>query len=96
MNLWLIIFISLGLAACAAKPPIQEMAAARSSLQMAHQLTQPSDVSMPVLQSAETALKEAAQAIQKKRYEYARIQALKAKRNAQQAVKILQKKHTSM
>ncbi|MDQ6973941.1 MAG: hypothetical protein Q9M10_03575 [Mariprofundaceae bacterium] len=96
MNLWLIIFISLALAACAAKPPIQEMAAARSSLHMAHQLTQASDMPMPVLKSAETALKEAAQAIQKKRYKYARTQALKAKHDAQQAVKILQKKHTSM
>ncbi|MDQ6991213.1 MAG: hypothetical protein Q9M11_05725 [Mariprofundaceae bacterium] len=96
MNLWFILLISLGLVACASKPPIQEMAAARSSVQMAHQLMKPSDASLPALKSAETALKEAVQALQKKRYQHARIQALKAKHDAQRAVRILQKTPASM
>ncbi len=91
MNLWFIFLICMGLAACAAKPPIQEMAEARSSVKVAHQLAEQSSADMPLLQSAEKALKKASQAIQKKRYEYARIQALKAKRDAQQAVQRLQK-----
>jgi len=90
MNLWLIFLISLGLAACAAKPPIQEMAEARLSVEVAHQLSEQSSGKMPLLQSAEVALKEASEAIQKKRYEYARIQALKAKHDALQAVQRLQ------
>ncbi|MDQ6994466.1 MAG: hypothetical protein Q9M18_02580 [Mariprofundaceae bacterium] len=48
------------------------------------------------MKSAETALKEAVQALQKKRYQHARIQALKAKHDAQRAVRMLQKTHTSM
>lgn len=81
----------MGLAACAAKPPIQEMAEARTSVQMAAQLAQHQDGKPPMLQSAEQALKKAAQAIQDKRYGYARSEALKAKYRAQRAVRNLQK-----
>jgi len=75
--------------ACAVKPPVQEMAEARSSVHMAHQLSGKSGDKNRFLQSAEASLREASLAIQEKRYEHARIQALKARREAQRAVKIL-------
>jgi len=80
----------MGLTACAVQPPIQEMAEARASVQMAQKLNI-SDAPNPFLQSAEQALQEASQAIQEKRYERARAQAIKAKREAQRAVKASEK-----
>jgi len=81
----------MGLVACAAKPPIQEMAEARSSVRMAVELSQSTGEKTPLLQSAEQALQLAAQAIRDKHYTHARIEALKAKHRAQRAVKHLQK-----
>jgi len=91
MNLWIVFIMCVGLVACATKPPVQEMAEARSSVYMADQLAQKSGVHPAMLESAEQALHEAAQAIQEKKYARARAEALKAKRHAQRAVKSLQK-----
>jgi len=91
MNQWIAFIMCMGLVACATKPPVQEMAEARSSVYMAEQLAKKSAVKPMILQSAEQALKEAAQAIENKQYEHARNKALKAKYDAQRAVKFLQK-----
>jgi len=91
MNLWIVFIMCVGLVACATKPPVQEMAEARSLVHMADQLAKASGVNPVMLQSAEQALQEAAQAIEDKKYDHALHEALKAKRHAQRAVKILQK-----
>ncbi|MBL1352926.1 MAG: DUF4398 domain-containing protein [Zetaproteobacteria bacterium] len=91
MNQWIAFIMCMGLVACATKPPIQEMAEARLSVHIAEQQAQEFGSKPVALQSAERALQAAAQAIQHKQYEHARTEALKAKRHAQRAVRVLQK-----
>jgi len=76
------------LSACAVKPPVQEMAEARSAIDSAQQLENRSAKADQVLKSAEQSLQEAADAIDKKQYERARRKAVQAKREAQQAARI--------
>ncbi len=84
-------FVCLLLAACATSPPVQEMAAARTAIQMAQSLPRSSHMAEAKLKSAEQALSEAAEAIKLERYERARQLAVSAKRKAQQAAKLKQK-----
>jgi hypothetical protein len=76
------------LGACAVKPPVQEMAEARSAIESARQLEDRSPKADKVLKSAEQSLQEAADAIDEKSYEAARHKAIEAKRQAQLAAKI--------
>lgn len=76
------------LCSCAVKAPVQEMAEARSAIERAQQLDIKSSKAIKVLKSAEQSLKEAASAIDGKRYEVARRKAVEAKRKAQLAAKI--------
>lgn len=80
------------LASCAVKPPVQEMAEARTAIAAARSIVSEADASNRELISAEQVLKEAADAIEKQRFERARRLALEAKRKAQRAVS--QKKDT--
>jgi len=91
-------FLLLMLASCALKPPVQEMSDARSAIKMAQDLpAQQSSAQQSkaetYLKSAESALDEAAAAIGQEHYERARTKALEAKRNAQEAARIKQRKH---
>lgn len=94
----LLIFLMLILASCALKPPVQEMSDARSAIKMAQDLPAQQGLGQQsradaYLKSAETALDEAAAAINDERYDRARTKALEAKRNAQEAARIKQRKH---
>lgn len=86
----LIMMLLLLLGSCAMKPPAQEMSDARSALKVAQELPGSSSRSDIFLKSAESSLQEAAEAIRQERYERARIKALEAKRNAQEAARIKQ------
>lgn len=81
---------SLLLTGCAMKPPVQEMAEARSAIQSAQQLDGENAKANQRLQSAEQALREAAEAIDQQQYERARRKAVEAKLKAQQAARIKQ------
>ena len=74
--------------ACAVKPPVQEMAEARSAIESAQQVSNNSPKAKLILKSAEASLKEAADAIDMERYEKARRKAVEAKRKAQKAARI--------
>ncbi|MFQ5581617.1 MAG: DUF4398 domain-containing protein [Mariprofundaceae bacterium] len=76
--------------ACAMKPPVQEMAEARSAIHMAAELPGNQPKAKAYLKSAEQALEEAAREIDAEHFEHARRKALEAKRNAQQAARIKQ------
>ena len=78
------------LVACVTKPPVQEMAEARSAVKMAQELSGSHVQSTHYLQSAEKALQSASEAIEKRKYDRARNKALEAKRQAQKAVRIAQ------
>jgi len=95
----ILFFLMLILASCALKPPVQEMSDARSAIKMAQDLPEQKSHGQQgraaaYLKSAETALDEAAIAIGNERYERARTKALEAKRNAQEAARIKQLKHS--
>jgi len=92
MTKYLMIAVLLLLGACAVKPPVQEMAEARSAIERAQQLKSDNPRAEEVLKSAEQTLKEAAAAIDSKHYEAARRKAVEAKRKAQMAAKF---KHAS-
>jgi len=87
-KLLIITAFSLFLVSCATKPPVQEMAEARSAIERAQQLENGNDRAYSVLKSAEQSLKEAAEAMDSKNYETARRKAIDAKRQAQLAAKI--------
>ncbi len=93
MNYLMMLWVGLGLAACAAQPPVQEMAAARASVHMAKTLAHEHHMPVPALQSAEQALQQAAQDIQQQHYQRARSKALQAKRKAQAIVRHIQHTH---
>ena len=79
-------------AACAMKPPAQEMSDARSAIKTAQQLPGGDNASKAdrYLQSAEQALDQAAEAMRAEQYDRARNKALEARRNAQEAARIKQ------
>jgi len=85
-----IVTIAIVLTACAAKPPVQEMAEARSAIKSAQQLDGKTPKASLALKSAEASLKEAADAIDLEMYEKARRKAVEAKRNAQRSARIQQ------
>jgi PBP1b-binding outer membrane lipoprotein LpoB len=76
------------LCSCAAKPPVQEMAEARSAIERAQQLENKGLRANRMLKSAEQSLEEAAAAIDARHYDMARHKAVEAKRKAQLAAKI--------
>ncbi len=80
------------LAACTVKPPVQEMAEARTALKTAQDIEGGDQRADKYLQSAEQALGEAAAAIDAQQYERARRKAVEARRDAQQAARIKQTK----
>jgi len=75
------------------KAPVQEMSDARSAIKTAHALPGDGKKADSYLKSAESALQDAANAIREEHFERARSKALEAKRNAQQAARIKQRKH---
>jgi len=77
--------------ACAIKPPVQEMAAARSAISTAKSMPDGGPRAVAALKSVEQALEDAARSIEQERYEDARRQALKAKRKAQHAARLKQR-----
>lgn len=81
----LALLMMAALAACAVKPPVQEMAEARSAIEAAKQINPTQPQARKELKSAEQALQEAAAAIDREQYELARRKALEAKRKAQHA-----------
>ena len=85
-----IVTVAILLTACAVKPPVQEMAEARSAIKSAQQLDGKSPEASVVLKSAEASLKEAADAIDMEYYDKARRKAIEAKRKAQRAARIQQ------
>lgn len=88
MKYLIIAVLTVLLGSCAVKAPVQEMSEARSAIERAQQLDIKSPKAGKVLKSAEQSLKEAAAAIDGKRYEVARRKAVEAKRKAQLAAKI--------
>ena len=80
------------LASCATAPPVQEMAAARSAISTAKSLPDGGNKARAVLKSAEQSLEEAAAAIRKQRYDQARQLAVSARRKAQRAAMLKQKR----
>lgn len=87
-----LLILMLLLSACALKPPVQEMADARSAIKAAQQMPGDGSRAEMYLEKAEKALEEAADAIKQERYERAHNKALEAKRNAQRAALIKQSK----
>jgi len=91
-RLWILACL-FALAACVVKPPVQEMAEARSAVKAAQLVSGSTPKSTTYLKGAETALKQASEAIEQKKYTRARLKAQEAKRKAQKAAKISQKDH---
>jgi len=89
MKFYVVLLLVL-LSACTLKPPVQEMADARSAIKTASEMPGQSIASDQYLQSAEHALEEAAQAIRQEHYERARSRAMKARHDAQKAARIKQ------
>ena len=92
MGKWFIIVVLLVSVGCAKKPPLQEMAEARSAIETVRHMSVTESVSRQLGQ-AEDALKEASEAISQKRYGKARSKALEAKRDAQEAARIQRNQH---
>ena len=90
MTLRIVVALLLLLTACAKKPPVQEMADARSAIKTAQELPGEEAMAEDYLEKAEQALQEAAAAIKEERFERAHNKALEAKRNAQRAALIKQ------
>jgi len=90
--IWMIACLC-ALASCVVKPPVQEMAEARSAVKAVQMAGDSTSESAAYLKSAETALKQAAEAIEQQKYTRARSKALEAKRQAKKAAKISQKDH---
>jgi len=80
-------------AACAMKPPAQEMSDARSAIKTAQQLPGRTSGADRYLHHAKKALDEAVKAISTEQYARARSKALEARRNAQEAARIKQSKN---
>jgi len=91
-RIWMIACLFV-LAACVVKPPVQEMAEARSALKAAHMVGNSTSESSAYLKSAEAALKQASEAIEQQKYTRARSKALEAKRQAQKSAKTSRNDH---
>ncbi|MDQ6956595.1 MAG: DUF4398 domain-containing protein [Mariprofundaceae bacterium] len=91
-RIWMLTCL-LVLAACVVKPPVQEMAEARSAVKAAQAMNDSKSGSAVYLKSAEEALKQASEAIEQQKYTKARLKAREAKRQAQKAAKVSQKDH---
>ncbi len=91
-RIWMLACLFI-LAACVVKPPVQEMAEARSAVKAAQAMCDLKPGSAAHLKSAEEALKQASEAIEQQKYTRARLKAQEAKRQAQKAAKISQKDH---
>jgi predicted S18 family serine protease len=91
-RIWMIVCLFV-LAACMVKPPVQEMAEARSAVKAAQAMDHATSESTAYLKSAEEALKQASEAIEQQRYMQARSKALAAKKQAQKAASISQETH---
>ncbi len=78
------------LASCGAKPPVQEMAEARTAVETAQAIDKSSVPADRELKSAEQALQEASEAIELQQYEKARALAIRAKLKAQKAAHLKQ------
>jgi pectin methylesterase-like acyl-CoA thioesterase len=92
LRVFAVLFLSLCLASCAAKPPVQAMAEARAAVQSVRPLYQSDEakqsVSYKYYQSAEQALLEASQALDDKKYAKAKKKAKQAKMKARMAARI--------
>jgi len=91
-HIWMIACLFI-LAACVVKPPVQEMAEARSAVKAVQMAGDSTPESAVYLKSAEAALKQAAEAIEQQKYARARSKALEAKRQAKKAARSSQKDH---
>ncbi|RME85948.1 MAG: DUF4398 domain-containing protein [Zetaproteobacteria bacterium] len=92
---WVAVGLALWmLAACAAKPPVAEMAAARRAVEAAKAMPDGNAEARLRLQSAEAALAEARKALERGDYEAARKAAQRARTEARRAafLKRMQKK----
>lgn len=94
----MLLMLSTGaLASCVLKPPVQEMSDARTAIKTAQELptgdSKAGGRADAALHSAENALGEATEAMDKEHYERARSKALEAKRHAQEAARIKQNDH---
>jgi len=90
MRLVFCMFVLL-FAACAMKPPAQEMSDARATIRVAQELPGDSPKAARYLKSAEQALDEAAKAIAVEKFDRARMKANQARRSAQDAARLKQK-----
>jgi len=81
------------LASCVMKPPVQEMVEARSAVEMAQKMSQSESEPNVYLKRAESALQQASEAIEQKKYDRARMQALEAKRQAQKSARVSKEKY---
>jgi len=91
-RIWMVACLFV-LVSCVVKPPVQEMAEARSAVKAAQAVSDSKSESVAYLRGAEEALKQASQAIEQKKYSRARLKAQEAKKKAQKAAKISQKDH---
>jgi len=89
-HIWVIACL-LVLSACVVKPPVQEMAEARSAVKAVQVLGDSTLESDGYLKSAEQALQEASVALEQQKYTRARLKAREAKRQAQKAARLSQK-----
>lgn len=89
-RIWMVVCLA-ALAACVVKPPVQEMAEARSAVQAAQSVGDAQ--SGEYLKRAQASLQQASKAIEQRKYAQARAKALQAKKLAQQAAKVSQKEH---
>ncbi|MDQ6955288.1 MAG: DUF4398 domain-containing protein [Mariprofundaceae bacterium] len=89
-RIWMFVCL-LALLACVMKPPVQEMAEARSAVEMAQKMRALKGGSQLYLKRAEAALQQASEAIRQKKYDKARMQALEARRQAQKSARMSQK-----
>ncbi|MDQ6967892.1 MAG: DUF4398 domain-containing protein [Mariprofundaceae bacterium] len=88
-HIWIVACLFV-LAACVVKPPVQEMAEARSAVKAAQEVNHSKSESSAYLKSAEEALKQASEAIEQQQYMRARLKAKESKKQAQKAAKISQ------
>jgi len=92
LRAFFVLSLSLWLASCAAKPPVQAMAEARAAVQSVRPLYEgdaaKQSKTYKFYQSAEQALLEASQALDAKRYSVAKQKAKQAKMKARMAAKI--------
>jgi len=94
LRITLLILMTLGLASCAIKPPVQDMAEARAAVQSVRALyvsdEAKSSKTYQHYQSAEQSLKEASEALAARKYAVAKQKAKQAKYKARMAAKIKQ------